>query len=224
MITLGLDPSLTGFGWCVHNSAVVGPARILARGHWSTPSHDVFVSRYIETRTLLCELLDRFPLVEGVAVESPPFGELWSEGLYGLFLYVNEALYSRRKDVVFFDPKTLKSLTKMDPSVVKGRMDKAEMVAFAMADAGLTKPINHNEADAYHLARFAARFWEFQTGVLVEADLTPSELNTFARTHTYKRGKHAGETSRRGTVYRENDRFFRYSLLGEQDGQERSSL
>jgi hypothetical protein len=157
------------------------------------------------------------------AVESPPFGELWSEGLYGLFLYVNEALFVRRKDVVFFDPKTLKSLVKMDPSVVKGKMGKGEMVEFAMADAGLKKPINHNEADAYHLARFAARFWEFQSGVLTESDLTPSELHTFARTHTYTRGKRAGEVTKLGTVYRENDRFFRYSLLGANDGQENRS-
>ena len=220
MITLGLDPSLTGFGWCVHNSSVVGPSRILARGHWATAAKNIFVARYIESRELLISLLDRYPLVEGVAVESPPFGELWSEGLYGLFLYVNEALYIRRKDVVFFDPKTLKSLVKMDPKIIKGKMGKGEMVEFAMADAGLKRPINHNEADAYHLARFAARFWEFRSGVLTEADLTPSELNTFARTHTYVQGKRAGETTMRGTVYRENDRFFRYSLLGATDVQE----
>ena len=213
MITLGLDPSFTGFGWCVHNSSVVGPGRILARGHWATDATSIFVARYMETRERLCALLERYPLIEGVGVESPPFGEQWSEGLYGLFLYVNESLYTWRKDVVFFDPVTLKALTKMDASIVKGKLDKADMVAFAMSDAGLKKPINHNEADAYHLARFAARFWEFHTNVITEADLTPSELHTFARTHTYQRGKRAGETTRLGTVYRENDRFFRYSLL-----------
>jgi hypothetical protein len=168
----------------------------------------------MEIRGMLLDLIDRYPLVAGIAVESPPFGELWSEGLYGLFLYVNEAIYVRRKDVVFFDPVTLKSLVKMDAKIIKGRLSKGDMVEFAMADAGLKKPINHNEADAYHLARFAARFWEFHSGVLTEADLTPSELHTFARTHTYQRGKHAGETTKRGTVYRENERFFRYSLIG----------
>jgi hypothetical protein len=218
MITLGLDPSLTGFGWCVHNSSVVGPARILARGHWATPTHNAFVTRYMDSRDNLLALCDRFPIVEAVAVESPPFGELWSEGLYGLFLYVNEALYIKRKNVVYFDPKTLKSLVKMDPKVVKGTMDKGEMVRFAMADANLTKPINHNEADAYHLARFAARFWEYHDGVLTDDDLTPAELHTFARTHTYQRGAKAGTTTRRGVVFRENDRFFRYSLLGDHDG------
>lgn len=220
MITLGLDPSLTGFGWCVHNSDVVGPGRILGRGHWATSSKDIFVARYMEIRGMLVDLLGRYPLVGCVGVESPPFGELWSEGLYGLFLYVNEALYACRKDVVFFDPKTLKFLVKMDGSIVKGKMGKGEMVQFAMADAGLTKPIDHNEADAYHLARFAARFWEFQSGVLTESDLMPSELHTFARTHTFKKGVRAGQTVKLGTVYRENERFFRYSLLGAPDVQE----
>lgn len=167
----------------------------------------------MELRDLVARLLQEHPNIEGVGVESPPFGELWSEGLYGLFLYVNEALYVARKDVVFFDPVTLKSLTKLDPKVVKGRMTKADMVAAAKADTGIKGRFNHNEADAYHLARFSARFWDFLYERITEDDLTPSELHTFARTHTYVRGKKAGQTERKGTVYRENDRFFLYSTL-----------
>ena len=213
MITLGLDPSLTGFGWCVHDSDKVGPERVIARGHHATDSKDIFVHRYVELRDLVLRLLREHPCVEGVGVESPPFGELWSEGLYGLFLYVNEALYISRKDVVFFDPSTLKALVKLDPRIVKGKMRKADMVAAAKADTGIKGRINHNEADAYHIARFAARFWDFLAERITEADLTPSELHTFARTHTYSRGKKAGQTERKGTVCRENDRFFRYSAL-----------
>ena len=217
MITLGLDPSLTGFGWCVHNSDFVGPARIIGRGHHGTSAKAVFVSRYAEMRSLVQDLLRTYPQVDAVGVESPPFGELWSEGLYGLFLYVNEALYIARKDVVFFDPLTVKALVKQDPSVVKGKMRKSDMVEAAKADTGITGRFDHNEADAYHIARFAARFWTFQQGLITEVDLTPSELHTFARTHTYSRGQHAGETVRKGTVFRENDRFFRYSLLKDLD-------
>ena len=215
MITLGLDPSLTGFGWCVHDSAAVGPSRIIARQHHGTSAKDVFVSRYVEMRSLVRTVLQTYPQVAAVGVESPPFGELWSEGLYGLFLYVNEALYVARKDVVFFDPLTVKSLVKQDPSIVKGKMRKSDMVEAARADTGIKGRFDHNEADAYHIARFAARFWIFQQGLISEADLTPSELHTFARTHTYSRGKHAGETVRKGTIFRENDRFFRYSQLEE---------
>ncbi len=159
-------------------------------------------------------LLAKYPAVKAVGVESPPFGEMWSEGLYGLFLYVNEALYLNRKDVVYFDPGSLKMLAKEDPAVRKGKMFKSDMVNAAKADTGITGVFNHNEADAYHLARFAARFWDFLSGVVTETDLTPSELRAFARIHTFKSGKRAGETVKTGAAFKENQRFFRFSLMG----------
>lgn len=215
MITLGLDPSLRGFGWCVHRSDVAGPNRIVARGHHSTSTKQVFVQRYMTLRSLVMRLLEDHPEVEVVGVESPPFGEMWSEGLYGLFLYVCEALYTHRKDVVFFDPVTLKLLAKLDPSIRRGVMDKRAMVEAARADCALKGSFNHNEADAYHLARFAARFWSFRNGDLTEEELTPSETHVFCRTHTYQRGKKAGRTIKSGLLFREDDRFFRFSTLPE---------
>lgn len=173
----------------------------------------VFVQRYMGMRALVGGLLDKHPEVLAVGVESPPFGELWSEGLYGLFLYVNEAIYIRRKNVVYFDPHTLKLLARMDSSIIRGRMDKAEMVEAARADAGIKGAFNHNEADAYHVARFAARFWELLEGVIFEPELTPSERHVFTRTHTYLKGARAGKTVKKGTIYRENDRFFRFAEL-----------
>jgi hypothetical protein len=213
LIALGLDPSLTGFGWCVHDSEAIDTGRVIAKGHEATSTKSIFVTRYMALREMVVGLTKTYPLIKAVGVESPPFGELWSEGLYGLFLYVNEALYTTRKDVVFFDPATVKMLTKQDPSKIKGKMCKSDMVAAARADTGIKGKFNHNEADAYHIAKFAARFWEFQSGLLTEEDLTPSEMRSFARTHTYTRGEKAGKTVKSGTVYRENDRFFRYSTL-----------
>lgn len=231
MISLGLDPSMTAFGWCVHDSSQVGPARVVARGRFATSAKDVFVKRYKELRQLVGDLIDRFPQVEGIGVESPAFGEYWSEGMYALFVHTNEAIYDRRKDVVYFDPLTLKALVKQDPSVRKGKMFKGDMVDAAKADTGFKGRFNHNEADAYHVARFAARFWELDRGLIRESDLTPSEHHTFLRTHTYKRGKRAGETVRDGTMFRENDRFYRFSLLerdhggsGNRDGSEQKRL
>lgn len=208
MKTLGLDPSLTGFGWCVHRSDISGPGRVVAKGVWSTPSSQVFVQRYQFMRESVGKLIDDYPEVEALGVESPPFGELWSEGLYGLFLYVSEAIYSRRKDVVFFDPSSVKMLAKADPKIRRGTMDKRDMIEAAKADTTI-KRWNHNEADAFIIARSAARFWEFQKGLLTEEELTPSEKRSFARTRTTR----SGRTVREGLVYRENDRFHRFSLL-----------
>lgn len=216
MITLGLDPSLTGFGWSVHNSSVYGPGRVVAKGVFETLSSRVFVWRYMFLREAVRALLARYPDVEAIGVESPPFGEQFSEGLYGLFLYVNEAVFTARKDVVFFDPQTVKRLAKGDPSIRKGSMDKGDMIDAAKVDTGV-KSWNHNEADAYIIARSAARFWEFVKGALQHDELTPSEADAFDREETPTRGPRAGRTFRHGLLHKENERYFRFSLLGPQE-------
>ena len=213
MISLGLDPSLTGFGWCVHDSAADGPARVVDRGRFATSSKAIFVQRYIELRESVAGVLDTYSGIEAVGVESPPFGEQYSEGLYALFLMVNEAIYTRRKDVVYFDPGTLKMLVKEDPSVRKGKMFKTDMVEAAKADTGIRGKFNHNEADAYHIARYAARFFEFVSGKISEDVLTPAEHRAFAKVHTFTRGKRKGETVRAGAAFKENQRFFRFSEI-----------
>lgn len=216
MITLGLDPSLTGFGWCIHNSSVAGPGRVVAKGVLTTSAKRVFIWRYLYLREALSMVLDRFPSIDNVGVESPPFGEQFSEGLYGLFLYVNEALFLRRKDVVYFDPTTVKRLAKMDPSIRRGTMDKGDMIEAAKVDSGV-KRWNHNEADAYLVARSAARFWEYLAGTLQEDELTPSEHRAFLAVHTFIRGRKAGRTVKRGIVFKENDRFFEFSSLSPEE-------
>lgn len=214
MIALGLDPSLTGFGWCIHDSEASGLDRIVARGLFSTSTKEIFVSRYMRLRDLVGRLLEEHPEIEVVGSESPAFGQQYSEGLYALFTYVNEAVYVRRKDIVYFDPVTLKMLAKEDPRLRRGKMFKQDMVEAVRADTGLKGRLNHNEADAYHVARFAARFFEFLTGVIVEEDLLPSEHRAFARVHTFVKGERAGQTVKSGAVFKENQRFFRFSLLG----------
>lgn len=212
MITLGLDPSLTNFGWLIHNSHAIGDKRVVERGRWQTHSKMIWVERYVLLRQHLQDLIDQHPEIEAVGVESPPFGELWSEGLYALFLVVNEALWSRRKDVVYFDPGTVKMLAKEDPTVRKGKMFKSDMIAAAKAETGITR-WSSDEADAYHVAKFAARFWMLLAGQIQESDLTPSEFRAFARIHTFKRGKKAGKTVKMGAMFKENQRYFRFSQL-----------
>jgi Holliday junction resolvasome RuvABC endonuclease subunit len=216
VITLGLDPSLTGFGWCVHRSTVAGPRRVVAKGVWKTSAKRVFVWRYMVMRELVGQLLDAHPEVFGVGIESPPFGELWSEGLYGLFLYVVEAVFVRRKDVVFFDPLTVKLLAKMDPKVRRGTMDKQDMIEASKADTQI-KRWNHNEADAFIVARSAARFWDLHKERITQDELTPSERHSFTRVRKVNKGWQAGRTIGEGLVFREDDRFFQFSLLDPSD-------
>lgn len=159
MITLGIDPSLTGLGWCVHDGSISGPGRVMAKGTFKTSAERLFYWRFMFLREAVTKVLDAYPAVEAVGVESPPFGESYSEGLFALFLYVNEAVLTRLKDVVYFDPLRVKLLAKMDPEVRRGTMDKGDIVDAAKQDTGINR-WNHNEADAYIIARSAARFWD----------------------------------------------------------------
>jgi Holliday junction resolvasome RuvABC endonuclease subunit len=213
MLSLGIDPSLSDMGWCIHDPWAVGKKRVVDKGRFSSPADEVFIARNMGLRACICDLLTDYPEVSIVGVESPIFGESYSEGAYGLFLYVNEAIYLHRKDVVYFDPSTVKSLAKEDPDIRKGKMFKSDMVTLARADTGVTT-WNNDEADAYHVARFAARFLMLLNGEITEDVLLPSEQHTFMRSHTFTKGKHAGETHRDGILFRENDRFFRFSKLG----------
>lgn len=213
MIVLGLDPSLTGFGWCVHDGNAVGKARVVARGRFSTPASQLFVDRYVEMRENVVGLVQRFPQIEAVGVESPPFGALWSEGLYALYVYVNEALRRVKRDVVFFDPTTVKMLAKGDPKARPGPMHKQDMVDVAKTDTDTKGSFNHNEADAYIIARSAARFWGFYHKTITVDELGPAEHQSFASTHTFVRGAKQGKTELKGAVYKEGERFFRYSIL-----------
>lgn len=212
MRVLGLDPSLTAFGWAVNEDGSTGAERCPRRGRFSTPADMLFVDRYVFLRESVRALL-REVKPDRVGIESPVFHSLYSEGMYGLFLYVNEALRGEGVDVVFFAPEQVKSSARELIARPKGwKMLKGDMVEAAKRDTG--KGVwNHNEADAYLIGRLAARFWAFYDGSLKESDLSPVERRQFLEIHTYQRGKKAGKTEKRGIFHKEDDRFFLWSRV-----------
>jgi len=217
MLVLGLDPSLRAFGWALHDTEASKKARCVARGLFSTSSHDIFVDRYVSMRESLRKLLQE-TRPDKVGIESPIFNDLFSEGMYGLFLYSNEALKLERKDVVYFSPGQGKAHARESLVRPKGwKMLKGDMVAAARADTG-GGTWNHNEADAYLIARLAGRFWGYSDGLVTESQLSPVERKQFTEVHTYTRGVRAGKTVRRGLVFREDDRFFRWSETSSEPG------
>ncbi len=212
MHTLGLDPSLRNFGWAVHNSEGVGKSKCVERGRFRTQGHQFpdEVDRYLFLRSELQGLLKRLAPIR-VGIEHPIFGDSYSEGMYALFMFSLEALKMSRVDVVFFAPPQVKSLAREILDRPKTwTMDKPDMVEAARKDAagGIW---DHNEADAYLIARSASRFWQLADGILPEKDLTPIERRTFVHIHQFVRGKRAGETEIRGILHRESERFFRWS-------------
>ena len=211
MLVLGLDPSLTQFGWALHDDTAKGADRCPARGRFKTPSKMLFIDRYIHMRESLRDLIKTHK-PEAIGIEYPVFNDLWSEGMYGLFLYSCEALRNEGADVVFFSPMQVKVHARLSLDRPKGwKMLKGDMVDAAKEDCGGKGRWNHNEADAYLVARTAARFWRLYGGLLNEDDLTEPERKQFLKIHTYQRGKKAGKTERRGIMFRESERFFRWS-------------
>lgn len=212
---LGLDPSLTNFGWALFDPDGVGKARCPERGRFQTSSKDEFIVRYMTMRENLLALVKRLG-VKRVGIEYPVFNDLWSEGMYGLYLYSCEALKLAQVDVVLFSPIQIKVHARefLKRPRVAGKlwkMAKADMSEAAREETGGKGAWNHNEADAYWVARTGCRFWQLHDGIISRADLTPDEAKQFTMIHTFKRGKKAGKTDLRGILYREDERFFCWS-------------
>lgn len=217
MRVLGFDPSLTNFGWCLHDTEVsVGaPGRLIESGRFQTSSKMLFIDRYTEQRERIKNLIDRLGAAYGVSrigVESPVFHELYSEGMYGLHLFNCEALRMSKMDVVFFSPGQMKAHAAAHLGRPKGwKMCKPDMVEAAKSDSGAKGNLNHNEADAYWAAYTGGRFWLFMDGVLKKEDLSPVESKQFSEIFTYQRGPKVGLVVNRGIMFKEDYRFFRWS-------------
>jgi len=219
MRVLGVDPSLTNYGWAVHETDAVGLARCPSRGRFQTKASTLFIDRYVSMREDL-RVLIRKVKPDRIGLEFPVFDNLFSEGMYGLFLYTCEALRLEGCDVVFWSPLQVKAHARDSLGRPKGwQMMKPDMVEAAKMDTGGKGQWNHNEADAYLVGRLAGRFWSFiDSGNLTEADLTVTERKYFTGVHTFTKGKRAGTEVRSGLMYREDERFFRWSSNNSNNG------
>lgn len=216
MKILGFDPSLTNFGWALHDTSAEGSARCIARGKFQTSSKTLFVARYMDLRDRVRECI-QLHQPDAIASESSVFGEMYSEGMYGLFLYVCEACYLESRDLVLFTPPQLKAHARLslERPQVNGKMwhmHKGDMAEAARDHCGGKGRVwDNNEADAYWAAVVGGRFWLRFKGVIGDDDLTPVEQAQFARIHTPQRGKKSGEVVKTGLLYKEDERFWQWS-------------
>lgn len=213
MLVLGLDPSLTNYGWALHESGGSDRFRCVERGRFRTRG-DQFcdvVSRYLYLRDELSALLARCGTTR-VGIEDPIFGEQQTPAMYALFILSCEALKGARSDVVFLSPPQVKTLSREILGRPKSwKMEKTEMIEAARKDTGGRGVWDHNEADAYLIARVAARFWSLLDEQLQESELTPEERRTFLEIHQFVQGARAGQSEIKGIAHRETERFFRWS-------------
>jgi len=211
MRSLGLDPSLRSYGWCVYDSSAGRPRdRLVDSGHEGTLSDVVPVARFMHFRSMVEDLLRKYA-VDVVGIESPAYGGgPFSETHFGLMMYSLEAVFDIRKDCVLFDPKTLKSM-----AAGKGDASKADMQRAVQLDTMNPDPIQSDEADAYCVARQAARFMLLRSGAISPDDLSPREKKVFLERRRKKKtalGK-AVTIKRTAHIFRENSRFFTFSSV-----------
>lgn len=212
MRSLGLDPSLTGYGWCVYDSqAERARDKLVASGHEGTLPDTVPPARFMHFRSLVLDLLRRFS-VGIVGIESPAYdGGPFSETHFGLMQYSLEAAFIKRRDVVLFDPTTVKKLTG------KASASKQDMQRFVQLDRMSSEVVQSDEADAYCIARSAARFSMLRSGDLKPEDLTPDEIHTYITKSKVKKSPLGSRKVRTGHIFRENKRFFAFSRVPEGD-------
>jgi Holliday junction resolvasome RuvABC endonuclease subunit len=208
---LGLDPSLRAFGWTLIDDNL----SIVDKGLFSTEADIIFVDRYIylreELRKLIQECKKKTERLQ-VGIESPIFNDLYSEGMYGLFLYSNEALKLEKMDVVFLTPNQVKSHAHEFLQRPKGwKMQKADMVEACKKANPHVKSINHHQSDAYWVGRIASRFWDVMDERIDISELTELEKKQFTDVDLYLKGAKEGRVKRTGISHKEDDRWFRWS-------------
>lgn len=212
MISIGFDPSLRAYGWAVHDGAAKGLKRRVASGHEGTLPSTVPVARFLHFQAMVKDLLSKHDVdvvgIESPAYEAGPFQSIH----FGLMMFSLVPIFEARKDVVMFDPSTLKYLAREDPAK-KGAMGKLDMQRKVQVDTMDVKVIDNNEADAYLCAKFAARMVSLADGKLRPEDLTETERRAFVeRSRTVKSGLKKRK-KRVGYAFRENSRFFRFSQV-----------
>jgi Holliday junction resolvasome RuvABC endonuclease subunit len=217
MIVLGLDPSLTGYGWTIIDTEKEGRPMLRDYGTWKTDASVFMPRRYRFLADSLDTALRDNPDIDFVGIEHPPYAASYALGLYALYMYSIEVLMNHRKPFVYFMPTQLKAFVR---SVLgdKGKMFKSDIkdAMKKLLNDEWEGRLNNNVADAFIMAYHAARFKNLLDGNLTEKDLTEKEAQAFTKT-TKKRN---GKVSKTGLIFKEDEKFFllddpKYDYLSE---------
>ena len=138
---LGLDVSTKKTGYCLYNGEVRGSGVITPK------AKDVLIKRAKYMRTALYDILEKYN-PEFVVIEAPIVRNVKGSISISKVIGILELLlYNKGKQYVFVHNMTLKKW-----ATGKGNASKKKMINKAIK-LGF-KPIDDNEADAFHLARW----------------------------------------------------------------------
>lgn len=209
MRAAGFDPSLSSYGWTVYDDEASGLEQIVASGHVATKSTTVPVARYCHFRSVVQDILSRFN-VDVVGLESPAYGGgAFSERHFGLMMFSMESIFAHRKDLVLYDPSTVKYI-----ATGNNQASKSDMIRQAQIELKTTKSLQSDEVDAYHVAKHALRFYKLKNGLIRPEDLTKEERRVFLERTKKSKGTF-GKLKRTAQIFRENNRYFMFSKVPE---------
>lgn len=218
MIALGLDPSLRAYGWAIVDISAEGRLRRISSGHEGTLKTHVPPARFLHFQALVKDLLDRYPEIDVVGIESPAYSAGPFQSIhFGLLQFSMASVFHARKDCVLFDPATREYLVRQDPKLNKGKVQKSDVQRYVQLDTMDTEILNDNEADAYVIGKFAARFMCLIKQKLSPDDLTVSEKRVFLEKKKSVKNLSGKTDKRTAHAFRENDRFFMFSQIPEGD-------
>ncbi len=208
MIVLGIDPSLSAFGWAVHDTDSVGKQRRVDSGHISLPKDVVDVYKYTHIREVVNKIINEYGVC-CCGIESPAYGgDPFQTTHHTLMIFSLESMFNNRKDCVLFDPSTVKFLSRTNSICGPRVMDKSEMQRVCQIDTLDSSVIDNNEADAYMVAKHAGRFFSFKKSLIQVSDLNTAEKHVFIEKVKKSIG---GKKRKNGLIFKENANFFLYS-------------
>jgi Holliday junction resolvasome RuvABC endonuclease subunit len=210
MAILGIDPSLTHFGWVVMDEHETGKDSMISMGTFKTSTEDgLIVQRLITQREKAKKLIQDYN-IQFVSTEAPYYQDTSTEVLFALNQYLHEVFLNMKCFVLYLPPMRLKKLSL--PGLNPLDATKHHSVHQAKTELDLHgKRLSEHVADAYHAAKIGSTFYKwFILKELKDNDLTNDERETFCGKYTYKRGIKKGITDYIGIIYKENNQFFDY--------------
>lgn len=203
MRVLGLDESITSFGWCVLESN-----KIIDKGTFKTdPRTGLMLQRLMLQRDRVKDLIKRFN-IKYIGIEAPLQNVRSSEILYALNQFLHEIFLNEKLNVVQFAPLKLKALA--IPTMLPTKVLKSDMVDLMKKEIGSEKRIKHDIADAYFAAKFGNFWWEWLTEKTDFSKLPLHVQQSFKKEHTFTRGKKKGFVEKSGIYYRKNSQYWVY--------------
>jgi len=207
MRILGLDPSLTGFGWVLLDTIEGDGDRAthLKHGTFKTNKRTPMPWRYKSLRESLAALIQaehhEGTGIDFVGIEHPPFSASYSLGLYALYMDIWEVLLDARLPFVLYLPSQLKAYARRRLGE-KGKMSKQDMKDLFLEIFDYEGRFNNNVADAGICGFMASRFALLIRGHISEDDLLDYEQDMYTKnTVSRKTGKERFE----GYIFNEGE-------------------